>query len=283
MPDQPPAASNLTDRVRCSVLRIFDRRARLTDGMNFPAGGRLARLARMRKFFASLGLLTVLLDAGALPARAEIGPCRPEAHDGLICGSGAGAARIIDGTLSPDKRLAFAWRAAKSPPTEEPDDNEEVELLLVRLADGAILARRPTGYWATGTLHVNRLQEQALWAADGSFVVRAFQARFDTPTLEVFAIGTGAKVAGPVNLRALIEPAVRAHWKGARPYEDYVFSVGFDENAKISNSGELRFPLLMFVPKDGPEENYDVVMQVTRTPSGLRAGIPALTPRPDKN
>ena len=97
----------------------------------------------MRPPCAFLVLLAALLGAGAMPARAETGPCRPDTHDGLICGSGAGAARVIDGTLSPDKRLAFAWRASKSPLSEIPDDNEEVELLLVRLAGGAILAAAP--------------------------------------------------------------------------------------------------------------------------------------------
>jgi len=99
----------------------------------------------MRRPFACLGLLTALICA-AMPVRAETGPGRPDAHDSFNCGSGAGAARVIDGTLSPDKRPAFAWRASKSPPTEIPDDDSEVELLLARLADGTILACRPTGY-----------------------------------------------------------------------------------------------------------------------------------------
>jgi len=108
---------------------------------------------------------------------------------------------IIDGTLPPDKHLAFAWRTSKSPPTEGPGDDEAVELLLLRLGDGAILARRPKGYWDTGTLHVNRLQEQALWLPDSSFVVRAFQPHFDTPTFEAFAIAKRDNVSGPLNLR----------------------------------------------------------------------------------
>jgi hypothetical protein len=39
----------------------------------------------------------------ALPARAEIGPCRLDANEDLQCGTGAGAARVIDGTQSPKK------------------------------------------------------------------------------------------------------------------------------------------------------------------------------------
>ncbi len=223
------------------------------------------------------------LLGNAPPARAQTGPCRPDAHGSFICGSGDGAARVIDNTLSPDKRLAFAWRATKSPPTEIPDDDDELEMLVVRLADGAILARRPTGYWDTGTLHVNRLQEQALWAADGSFVVRAIQARFDTPTLEIFAVRAGDKVTGPLNLRALVESALRAQWKGARPFADYMFFSGLPGGSTISGSGELRFPVAMLIPKMGPEENFDVAMQITRAPDGLHGSVTKVTPRPDKN
>jgi hypothetical protein len=39
-----------------------------------------------------------------------MGPCR-EANDGaILCGEGENSARVIDGTISPSKRLAFAWR-----------------------------------------------------------------------------------------------------------------------------------------------------------------------------
>jgi hypothetical protein len=44
----------------------------------------------------------------ALPARAEIGPCRIDTKKDLQCGTGADPARVIDGTQSPNKQLAFA-------------------------------------------------------------------------------------------------------------------------------------------------------------------------------
>ena len=122
-----------------------------------------------------------------------------------------------------------------------------------------------------------------MWAADRSMVVRAFQARFETPTLEVFAIGAGDKVMGPLNLRPLVERAVRARWKGARPFQDYVFSAGVDGDAKINGSGELRFALLVWIPKMGRHENFDVVIRITRAPDGLRGSVTSITPRPDKN
>jgi len=70
---------------------------------------------------------------------------------------------------------------------------------------------------------VNRLREQALWSAVGSFVVRVFQARFDTPTFEVFVIGKGDKVSGPLDLRTLVERVVRAALKRRAPVRGLCF------------------------------------------------------------
>jgi hypothetical protein len=61
----------------------------------------------------------MLTGAVFSPAQAEIGPCRPDQRSGLICGEGAGAARVIGGTISQSKRLALAWRSPGLP-TEEP-------------------------------------------------------------------------------------------------------------------------------------------------------------------
>jgi hypothetical protein len=40
----------------------------------------------------------------ASSVRAEIGPCKPDRFGGLTCGSGPEAARVIEDTISPDKR-----------------------------------------------------------------------------------------------------------------------------------------------------------------------------------
>jgi hypothetical protein len=62
----------------------------------------------------------------------------------LTCGQGDGAARVIDKTMSPSKRLALAWRSMDHPPTEPAEDYDDLELLLIRLKDGAVLSRRMT-------------------------------------------------------------------------------------------------------------------------------------------
>jgi hypothetical protein len=89
----------------------------------------------------SLPLLVfaVLLAALSMPgARADMGPCRKVADGSLMCGEGRDSALVLKGTISPSKRLAFAWREPDDVPKFDPGD---VELMLVRLADGAILAQ----------------------------------------------------------------------------------------------------------------------------------------------
>jgi hypothetical protein len=67
---------------------------------------------------ASVAAALVLIGACA---QAETGPCKPDQFNSLTCGVGPGAARVIAGTISPSKELAFAWREPGKAPTEEPD------------------------------------------------------------------------------------------------------------------------------------------------------------------
>jgi hypothetical protein len=77
----------------------------------------------------------------ASPAHADMSPCkRDERREVLICGSGNGAATVMRDTPSPSRQIALAWRTPEAPPTEQPDW-DKIELLVLRVADGAILSR----------------------------------------------------------------------------------------------------------------------------------------------
>jgi hypothetical protein len=71
-------------------------------------------------------------------AKAETGPCLPDQSGGLTCGQGNGAARVVQGTISPSRRLAFARRSPSHPPTEDPT-GDAIESVLIRLSDGTVL------------------------------------------------------------------------------------------------------------------------------------------------
>src|SRR5262249_54956762 len=92
----------------------------------------------MRTVATFLSTLALLAAGLASPLGAQTGPCQPDKDGGLTCGSGPGAARVVEGTMSPSKRFAFAWRALGSSSADDPDP-DKVENLLIRISDGAVL------------------------------------------------------------------------------------------------------------------------------------------------
>ena len=224
-----------------------------------------------------LALLALVALAGG-PADAEIGPCRADSHNGFICGEGVGAARVIDDTVSPSKRLALAWRSTGNPPTEEPSKGD-LELLVIRLNDGVVLSRRKTEYWDTESgAHVNRLQETARWSPDSHWMVNTFEERFDTPTVDLYAFGRNDDVRGPLDLHELMEHAARAQLNPrVRNDTRYSFWV-FNDRLKIDNHGLVHAPVMLWVAKDGPERDFDMTLQIVPTGEGLSAKVLSVRP-----
>ena len=95
----------------------------------------------MRARVPALAIAGLLIRA-TLPAIAELGPCKPAARETPLCGSGRRCAGFRD-TVSPDKKFAMAWRHPDKDPGEVTEDDADLELLLIRLADGVVL-RKPT-------------------------------------------------------------------------------------------------------------------------------------------
>jgi len=216
-----------------------------------------------------------LLLLGFAKASAETGPCRPDAHGGLTCGQGAGAARVVDDTMSPSKRLAFAWRSPAGPPTENPDGGD-VEILLIRLSDGAVLWKAPGEYWNTGEMRANRYDEAALWSPNSRFAVETLDFRWSTENLRVFAIGDGDK-ASVLDLKAIMEPAVRKQLRRAVKNEpSYAFQIFGNVNGEaprltIDDRGLVKALVLMTIPKQEPYAMFAVTFQVSQRNGALGA------------
>ena len=229
---------------------------------------------------ATITLLLGVLCAGlpALPARADMGPCRLDANEEMICGIGAGAARVIDDTQSPNQRLAFAWRLPDADPAERPDEDDKIDLLLVRLKDGVILGQSYTGFWANGHGRSEHKLEEVTWSRNGRLAARVFQTRYETDTFELYAVGAKDEPAGTLDLRKIVEPAVREQMTGqVNAAESYVFSVQAGNNLKLGNDGTLRLTVMMWIPKDGPEQYFDVTLRIARK-GPLDATIASIKP-----
>src|SRR6185295_11141396 len=117
--------------LRCGVRGLGGARAatgihRLAGGAaGWPAdrkpGKEIGAAMVMQKVGSYLAALWLLVLASASPVTAETGPCVSDQAGVMTCGQGPGAARVVEGTTSPSKRLAFAWRAPGRSPTEPPD------------------------------------------------------------------------------------------------------------------------------------------------------------------
>src|SRR5450631_3062061 len=202
---------------------------------------------------ATIGILLGVLCT-ALPARAEMGPCRLDANEELTCGAGVGAARVIDDTQSPNKKLAFAWSLPNADPDAQPDEDDKIDLLLVRLADGLMLGKSYTGFWANGHGRSEHKLEEITWSRNGRLAARVFQTRFETDTFELYAVGAKDRKSTRLNLRKIVEPAVREQMTGhVNADEGYVFSVQAGKNLKLGNDGMMRLTVMMWIPKDGPD------------------------------
>jgi hypothetical protein len=232
----------------------------------------------MHRCFVTAAALAFYASIACAPrATAEMGPCQPDKFGGLTCGSGVGAARVIEDTISPSKRLALAWRSAKGPPTEDPVD--DTEILVVRLADGAILAAFKGMYWNTGEARANRLQELAAWSPNSRLLIRSFNSRFSTDNVDLYAFGANDEATGPFDLLKVMDPAVRAHLRRrVKDEQKYVFSISNEPAMSIGNSGLVRAAVMMWVPKDGPERNSTVTVRVIRGAKSLDARIVAVVP-----
>ena len=149
----------------------------------------------MRVTIPALAIATLL--GGGLPAVAELGPCKADAQETPLCGSGKGAARVVHDTISPDKKFALAWRHPDMDPGDVTrDDAGDLEILLIRLADGAVLAKADTEYFRHPGQIANRRGEYAIWSPDSRMVIRMYDPRFGTDVFTLYRIGADGRLHG---------------------------------------------------------------------------------------
>lgn len=212
--------------------------------------------------------------ATTAPAAAELGACKADAQETPLCGSGKGAARVVANTISPDKKFALAWRHPDMDPADVTrDDDGDLEILLIRLADGVVLAKADTEYFRNPGVMANRRNESAIWSPDSSLVVRQYDIRFGTDVYMLYRIGADGTLNGQLDLDKMIEDAVYAQLKavGRKP-DDY--SMFYNENdSTLGNDGTLRFGVIAFVVKKDPEVDYQVEVKVTPGTTPMTARI----------
>jgi hypothetical protein len=229
----------------------------------------------MQKVGSCLAMLWLLVLAPASPAGAETGPCVADQAGVMTCGQGPGAARVVDGTTSPSKRLAFAWRVPGRPPTEPPPEGKGdslliVESVLIRLSDGAVLSSAKGEYWRTGDARANHIDENVAWSPNSRLAIEEQESKWSTDILRLYAIGADDK-ALVLDLQKIIEPAVRTQLRQLGK-NDRIYTFSVEDGPTVDDSGLVRVPVLMQIPKQDGYFNFDVTLQASQKNGALSAG-----------
>ena len=224
-------------------------------------------------------VLTFVLSLAA--AHAQIGPCVPDDHSGLVCGTGVGGARVVDGSVSPNKRFAVAWSSKKTGPLDQNVDNwpYDLEDMVIRIADGAVLARVPGIFFNTGQLHSNHESETGSWSPDSHYLVESVQDRYYTTRFELYAIAGEDQLIGPVDLNKIVEPVLRARLRDSGR-DETIYDLQLLEDSHTGNPvitvdrhGIIRTQAMLHVPHSELQRTYDVALKIVQKGSALDAKL----------
>jgi phosphatidylserine/phosphatidylglycerophosphate/cardiolipin synthase-like enzyme len=147
--------------------------------------------------------------------------------------------RILPNTVSPSKQFAFGWRMRddKQMPAKGPNSTDGLENVLVRLSDGAVLARLAGTYWTLGDSRANQLDTNVTWSIDERAVVETAIGRWLTYAQTYVTLADGKAMT--VDILVLFEPLIRARM--AKEFrDDYRLRVRSDKPATFEQSGRLR-------------------------------------------
>jgi hypothetical protein len=194
-------------------------------------------------------------------AAARAQACAPDQHGGLVCGEGKAAMRVVADTTSPSKNYAFVWRGEQGLSVGDPP-RPGVENLLIRISDGAVLAKLGGEYWATGEMRANRYELIAVWSPDSGSVIEVANSRWDSDSFAYYRInGTSA---AKLDLRALVEPVMTARLP-PRNRKGNSFRVRTDQPLTLDARGRLRFTATLYVPKGETTNDYKIQINVRTT------------------
>jgi hypothetical protein len=197
----------------------------------------------------------------------------------MFCGSGDGAVRTFYKATSPSGRLAFGWRLTDRPPTVVPKENDpNLENVVVRIGDGAILAQSHGAYWDLGT-KIAEAHVSAAWSPDSRLAVKVEQ-RADFASAELSRFLDDDGVIGPFELTDLIKPALLAKSQNAMDGNEYNLLFFSHPAMTIDNEGRIHFVVCTTTIEGNDGPLYEATVSVPRAGNILAAKVDSLTPYP---
>jgi len=170
--------------------------------------------------------------------------------------------RVVADTTSPSKAYAFAWRSEQGLPSGRDQPPSGVENLLIRISDGAVLAKLGGEYWATEEMRANRTDLLAAWSPDSRAVIEVANSRWDSDSFAYYRID--GVTATKLDLRALVEPVMTARLP-PRNRQGNSFRVREDLPVTLDARGRVRFTAMLYVPKSETSNDYKVQVHVRTT------------------
>jgi hypothetical protein len=229
-------------------------------------------VVQQRVATSTIAVLALMLSVGR--AHAEMGPCLLNGHQSLYCGEGNGAARIIRDTSSPSRRLALAWRLINRPPLVPPNDGDpDLENLIVRISDGAILAKSRGFYWDLGDRYAPGQYVRAAWSPDSRLLIRT-AGRIGVPDrAELFTFTDDNSVIGPFDLVSVFDPVVRPQMKDVKDADQYLLRFSYRPAIAIDDQGLIHASVYMQPRDSGDGPIYELTARVERTANSLDAKV----------
>lgn len=233
------------------------------------------------------------------PGVAAAGCTKSPSGATTICRSDVGEHRVIDGSVSPDGRHAFAWTFASRVPADKRSvetwgDERQwaaegpgvVENAIVRLADGAILRKTRGAHFGDDRLY-NHTQHSILWSPRGNHVLELHQRKWDTPVADAWRIDSDGRLVGPFRVGEIARKAAEAEMqrKAKRPRQlkikDYVFQVREVSDPDrptppprapaIDDAGNLEIEVVAEVPRAESREAFGFLVNLVLSQGDGRA------------
>jgi hypothetical protein len=130
---------------------------------------------------------------------------------------------LLDTPKSPDPRFAFGWRTGDGLPAFDDDEAvpEDATDVLVRLADGAIVATFEAWRWQTATMHANHAFLETTWSKDRRWLCVVGSQRYFTDGLDFVRIPAKGDRVVLGHLRAAVIGPIERDFEGRRIEGDY--------------------------------------------------------------
>ena len=152
--------------------------------------------------------------------------------------------------------------AQRAGPAIRPRSAASRRNLLIRIADGAVLAKLGGEYWTTGEMRANRYDLLAAWSPDSRAVIAVANSRWDSESFAYYRID--GETATKLDLRALVEPVMTARLP-PRNRQGNSFRVREDLPVTLDARGRVRFTAMLYVPKGETSNDYKVQVNVRTT------------------